>query len=160
MGIIGDAFGKLFEVIWGGITWLGRAIFAGVKWLADQIWNFFKFLIDVLISFFMVIYDLIAGLLYLLYKIGVLAIRFFQVIFEAAKLLWSFIVGLTRTMGQLVFNPIGSSPNNAYAKDIGYVMTQANNAFQLNSVAYILLFVIWIATAIAVVNMISSIRNL
>lgn len=160
MGIIGDAFKKLFSVIWSGILWIGTAIFNAVKWLAEQIWNFFKFLIDLLISFFTVIYDLIAGLLYLLYKIGVLAIRFFQVILDAAKLLWSFVVGLTRTMGQLVFNPIGASPNNAMGKDIGMVMTHANNALQLNSVAYILLFLIWIATAVAVINMISSIRNL
>lgn len=160
MGIIGDAFKKLFSVIWSAIQWLGKAFFTAIKWLGEQVGRFFQFLFDLLIAFFTVIYDLIAGLLYLLYKIGVLAVRFFQVILECGRLLWSFVMGLTRTMGQLVFNPIGSSTNNAYAKEIGYVMTHANNALQLSSVAYILLFLIWIGTAIAVVNMISSIRNL
>lgn len=160
MGIIGDAFSKLFSVLWAVITWIGTTIWNAVTWVVTQIGNLFKFLFDLLISFFMVIYDLIAGLLYLLYKIGVLAVRFFQVIFEAAKMLWSFVSGLARTMGQLVFNPIGSSPNNAYSADIGFVMQHANSALQLNSVAYILLFLIWISTAVAVVNMISSIRNL
>lgn len=160
MGIIGDAFKKLFSVIWSGVTWLGNAFFTAIKWLGEQIGRFFQFLFDLLISFFTVIYDLIAGLLYLLYKIGVLAVRFFQVILEAGKLLWSFVVGMSKTMVQLVYNPIGASPNNAYGKDIGMVMTHANNALQLNSVAYILLFVIWIGTGIAVINMISSIRNL
>lgn len=160
MGIIGDAFKKLFTVIWDGITWLGRAFVTAIKWLGEQIGRFFQFLIDLLVSFFIFIYELVAGFLYLIYKIGILAIRLFQVILETGKLLWSFVVGLGRTMGQLVFNPIGASPNNAYGKDIGLVMTHANNALQLNSVAYILLFVIWISTAIAVVNMISSIRNL
>lgn len=160
MGIIGDAFKKLFAVIWGAIAWLGTQVFTAIKWLGQQIAKLFQFLIDVLISFFQLIYDLIAGLLYLIYKIGVLAVRFFQVILETGKLLWSFVKGLVRTMGQLVYNPIGASPNNAYSKDIGYVMAQANSALQLNSVAYILLFLIWIATAIAVINMISSIRNL
>lgn len=147
MGIIGDAFGKLFSVLWMVITWLGR-----------QVGKFFQSLFDLLIGFFKVIYDLIAGLLYLLFKIGQLAVKLFQVLLEAMQLLWSFIVGLIKTMGQLVYNPIGQSPNNAYGSMIGNVMTQANGALQLSSIAYILLFIIWITTAISAVKIISSIR--
>lgn len=147
MGIIGDAFGKLFSVLWMIITWLGR-----------QIGKFFQSLFDLLIGFFKVIYDLIAGLLYLLFKIGQLAVKLFQVLLEAMQLLWSFIVGLIKTMGQLVYNPISHSPNNAYGSMIGNVMTQANGALQLSSIAYILLFVIWISAAISAVKIISSIR--
>lgn len=147
MGIIGDAFKKLFEVIWSGVSWLGR-----------QIGNFFQALFDLLIGFFTVIFDLIAGLLYLLFKIGALGIKLFQVLLEAGKLLWSFIVGLIRTMGQLIFSPIGQSPNNAYGSMIGQVMTQANSALQLTSIAYILLFVIWLTAAISAIKIISSIR--
>lgn len=149
LGIIGDAFKKLFDVIWDVIKWIGR-----------QIANLFQFLIDILVAFFKVIYDLIAGLLYLLYKIGVLAVKLFQLFLETAQLLWSFVVGLIRTMGQLVFSPIGSSPNNAYSGMIGNVMTQANTVFQLNSVAYILLFVIWVSTAVSAIKLLSSIKNL
>lgn len=147
MGIIGDAFGKLFDVLWMVITWLGR-----------QISKMFQTLIDVLISFFTFFFDLIAALLYLLFKIGVLAVKLFQVLLAAGQLLWSFVVGLIRTMGQLVFNPIGQSPNNAYSGMIGNVMTQANSALQLTPIAYILLFVIWISAAIAAIKIISSIR--
>lgn len=147
MGIIGDAFSKLFSVIWMALSWLGK-----------QIGKFFQSLFDLLINFFMFFYDLIAGLLYLLFKIGVLAVKLFQVLLAAGQLLWSFIVGLIRTMGQLVYNPIGSSPNNAYGSMMGQVMTQANSAFQLTSVAYILLFVIWISAAISAIKIISSIR--
>lgn len=147
LGIIGDAFKKLFDVIWSGISWLGR-----------QIGKFFQSLFDLLIGFFTVIFDLIAGLLYLLFKIGVLAVKLFQVILGAAQLLWSFIVGLIKTMGQLVFSPIGQSPNNAYGSMIGQVMTQANGALQLTSVAYIMLFIIWLTAAISAIKIISSIR--
>lgn len=147
LGIIGDAFKKLFDVIWSGISWLGR-----------QIGRFFQALIDILVGFFTVIFDLIAGLLYLLFKIGVLAVKLFQVLLGAAQLLWSFIVGLIKTMGQLVFSPIGQSPNNAYGSMIGQVMTHANGALQLTSIAYILLFVIWLSAAISAIKIISSIR--
>lgn len=145
--ILGDAFGKLWKVIWGAVTWLGK-----------QIAKLFQFLIDIVVAFFKVIYDLIAGLLYLLYKIGVLAVKLFQVILEAAQLLWSLVVGLIRTMGQLVFSPIPKSPNNAYSETIGQIMGHANTALQLNSVAAILLFIIWISTAISAIKLISSIR--
>ena len=147
MGIIGDAFGKLFDALWMVISWLGR-----------QIAKLFQSLFDLLISFFTFFFDLIAGLLYLLFKIGVLAVKLFQVILAAAQMLWSFVVGLIRTMGQLVFNPIGKSPNNAYSGMIGDVMTQANVALQLTPIAYILLFVIWISAAISAIKLISSIR--
>lgn len=145
--ILGDAFGKLWKVIWGAVTWLGK-----------QIAKILQFLIDIIVAFFKVIYDLIAGLLYLLYKIGVLAVKLFQVILEAAQLLWSLVVGLIRTMGQLVFSPIPKSPNNAYSDMIGQVMGHAGTALQLNSVAAILLFIIWISTAISAIKLISSIR--
>ena len=145
--ILGDAFGKLWDVIWGAVKWLGR-----------QIGKLFQFLIDIIVAFFKVIYDLIAGLLYLLYKIGVLAVKLFQVILEAAQMLWSLVVGLIKTMGQLVFSPIPKSPNNAYSDMIGQVMGHAGTALQLNSIAYILLFIIWLSTAVAAIKVISSIR--
>lgn len=147
MGIIGDAFKKLFGVIWSGISWLGR-----------QIANMFQFLIDLLISFFTFFFDLISALLYLLFKIGVLAVKLFQVLLAAGQMIWSFVVGLIKTMGQLVFSPIGQSPNNAYSGMLGSVMTQANSALQLTSIAYILLFVIWLFTAISAIKIIASIR--
>ena len=147
MGIIGDAFGKLFSVIWTVITWLGK-----------QIAKLFQSLFDLLINFFLFFYDLIAGLLYLLFKIGVLAVKLFQVLLAAGQMLWSFVVGLIKTMGQLVYSPIGQSPNNAYGGMIGRVMTQADSALQLTSIAYILLFVIWISAAISAIKIISSIR--
>lgn len=147
MGIIGDAFGKLFSVLWMVVSWLGK-----------QIAKFFQSLFDLLINFFLFFYDLIAGLLYFLFKVGVLAVKLFQVLLAAGQMLWSFIVGLIRTMGQLVYNPIGQSPNNAYGSMIGQVMTQTNSAFQLTSVAYILLFAIWITAAVSAIKIISSIR--
>lgn len=147
MGIIGDAFKKLFDVLWMVVLWLGR-----------QIAKMFQSLMDLLISFFTVIFDLIAALLYFLFKIGVLAVKLFQVLLSTMQLLWSFIVGLIRTMGQLVYSPIGASPNNAYGSMIGRVMTQADSALQLTPIAYILLFVIWVSAAISAVKIISSIR--
>lgn len=144
-GFLGDIFGKLFGVIWNAIKWLGKAIGA-----------FFQKLIDIIVGFFKVIYALIEGLLYLLYMIGVLAVKLFQVIFEAAKCLWSFIVGFGRTLGSLAYSPRGSG-GNGYSEIIGRLF-DGLGYLQLNAIAYILLFMIWFVTAISAIKLISSIR--
>lgn len=145
MGIIGDAFGKLFAVIWDVILWLGGFIK-----------KLFQGLVDILIAFFSVIYQIIEGLLYLLYMIGVLAVKLFLVLFEALKILWSLVVGLVRTLGSLVYTP-KSGAGHGYSEMIGKLFGYAD-VFSLNNFAVILSFGIWFATAIGAIKLISSIR--
>ncbi|MGG0718389.1 hypothetical protein ABE096_12465 [Robertmurraya massiliosenegalensis] len=145
MGIVGDAFGKLFSVIWSVIVWIGNLIK-----------NLFQGLVDILVAFFTAIYEVIEGLLYLLYMIGVLAAKLFLVLFEALKVLWSLIVGLGRTLGSLVYSPRGSG-GHGYSELMGRLFDYAD-VFSLNSFAVIMSFGIWFATAISAIKLISSIR--
>jgi hypothetical protein len=144
-GILGDAFGKLFDVIWDGIEWIGSFIK-----------KMFQGLVDIIIGFFEVIYALIDGLLYLLYKIGVLAVKLFQVIFEFGKVLWSLVVGFGKTLASLAYTPQASS-NTGYSDMLGRLFTQLDK-LQIDSIAYILLFVIWLFTAVSAMKLISSLR--
>jgi hypothetical protein len=145
MGIIGDAFGKLFELIWQAITWIGSFLK-----------KLFQGLVDIIIGFFEVVYALIDGLLYLLYMIGVLAVKLFLVIFNAAKLLWSLIVGFGNTLASLSYSPRSSS-GNGYSDILGRLF-RSLDVLQLDVVAYILLFCLWFTTAIVAIKLISSIR--
>lgn len=145
MGIIGDAFGKLFGVIWDVIIWIGSLI----KLL-------FQGLIDILIAFFQVIYQLIEGVLYLIYMIGVLAVKFFFVLFEALSVLWALVVGFGRSLGSIAYTP-RSSGGHGYSSMIGDLFDHAS-IFQLDSFAVILSFGIWFGTAVAAIKLISSIR--
>lgn len=145
MGIIGDAFGKLFTIIWQVVLWIGTFIK-----------KLFQGLIDIIIGFFEVIYALIDGLLYLLYMIGVLAVKLFLVIFNAAKLLWSLVVGFGNTLASLSYSPRSSS-GNSYSEVIGRLFEMLN-VLQIDKVAYILLFIIWFTTAVTAIKLISSIR--
>lgn len=99
---------------------------------------------------------MIDGLLYLLYKIGVLAVKLFQVIFEVAKLIWSLAVGFARTLASLHYSPMGGS-GNGYSSMLGRLFSNLG-VLQIDVVAYILLFVIWFITAIAAMKLLSSIR--
>lgn len=156
MGIIGDAFNKLFGflgIIFGGLF---GVIWDVIKWIGNLIKSLFQGLLDVLIGFFKAIYALIDGILYLLYMIGVLAVKLFLVIFEAAKILWSLVVGLGRTLASLQYTP-RSSGGNGYSEIMGKLFKNLS-VLQLDGIAYILLFCLWFITAISAIKLISSIR--
>lgn len=168
MGLIGDAFGKLFKFlsnVFGALfTFLGNlfkklfdVLWEVIKWLGNLLKSLFQGLIDFLLIFFTAIFDVIKGLLYLLYMIGVLAVKLFQVIFEAAKILWALIEGFARTLMSLSYSS-RSSGGHGYSEMMGKLMKSANTYLQLDVVAYILLFVLWFVTAIAAIKLISSIR--
>lgn len=88
--------------------------------------------------------------------IGVLAVKLFLVIFEAAKFLWALIVGFAKTLASLSYSPRGSG-GNGYSEMLGKLF-KALEPMQINVVAYILLFCLWFVTAIAAMKLISSIR--
>jgi hypothetical protein len=145
MGIIGDAFGNLFGVIWSGIKWLGNLL-----------WSLFQGLINILVSFFEVIYALIAGLLYFLFKVGVLAVKLFTLLFETMKILWSLVVGFAKTLASLTYTPKGSS-GTGYSEMLGKLFNNLS-VLQIDVIAYILLFILWMFTAVGAMKLISSIR--
>jgi len=166
-GILGDSFGKLWDVIWSAIKWVGNIIWSAIQWVANIIWSAAKWMIDALAKFFQklidvidgtfgAIYDIIDGFLYLLYKIGVLAVKLFIVLFETAKLLWSLIVGFVRTLASLSYTPQGGS-GTGYSSMLGKLFTNLN-VLQIDVVAYILLFCLWFTTAIMAIKLLSSIR--
>lgn len=141
-----DAFDGLFDFLYDLFVWIG-----------DLLERLFQSLIDVLVSFFEVIYDLLRGLLYLLYMIGVLAVKLFQVIFELASLLWAFVQGFAQTLGSLFYTEQTTS-GHGYSAMMGEVASNLE-VLQLDVVAYILLFLIWIMTALGVMAVVGSLRN-
>lgn len=167
MNIIGDAFGKLFKFfvsIFAGLFGFLGDVFGKLfglmwdvaKWIGNLLKKLFQSLADIFLAFFKVIYALIDGLLYFLYMIGVLAVKLFMVIFEAAKLLWALIVGFARTLASLAYTPKGGG-GNGYSEMIGKLFN-ALKPLQIEPIAYILLFCLWFVTAIAAIKLISSIR--
>lgn len=126
-------------------------------WLGELLARLIQSLIDVLVSFFNVIYDLIRALLHLVYMIGVLAVKLFEVLWTLGKLLWSFVQGLGRTVSSLFYTPRASS-GHGYSEIMGKVASNLHY-LQLDVVAYILLFIIWVMTALGVIQIISTLKN-
>lgn len=143
---LADAFQSLFNMLYQLFAWLGQLLA-----------RLFQALIDVLVSFFMVIYELIKGLLYLLYMIGVCAAKLFLILWEVARLIWAFIVGLTTTF-QSIFFTQGAASGHGYSAMMGKVASGLG-VLQLDVVAYILLFGIWLFGAFGVIKIIGSLRG-
>ena len=157
MNFIVSVLMSLWNFLYGAFSQLFNLLYQLFIWLGQLLARLFQALIDVLVSFFMVIYDLIRGLMYLLYMIGVLAVKLFQVLFELAKLLWAFIQGFARTIGSLFYNELPAS-GHGYSEMMGRIIG-AMDVLQLNVVAYILLFLIWIGTVFSVMSIIGSLKN-
>jgi len=66
MGIIGDAFKKLFGLLWEVIKWIGNLLY-----------KLFKPVIDVFMKVVEVIFALIDAFLYFLYSIGLVVTKLF-----------------------------------------------------------------------------------
>lgn len=159
--VIMDFIVSVLMSIWGFLYNLGERAFTLLYelfvWLGQLLQRLFQSLIDVLVAFFMVIYDLIRGLLYLLYMIGVLAVKLFLVLVELGKLLWAFVQGLARTVGSIFYTE-RSSGGHGYSEMMGRVAEHLH-LFQLDVLAYILLFAIWIMTALGVMKIIGNLKG-
>ncbi|WP_011154361.1 hypothetical protein [Lysinibacillus sphaericus] len=166
--MIGNIFSKFFQFLIAMLKSIGSflkdafqslfdMLFDLFRWLGELLARLFQALIDVLVSFFMVIYELIKGLLYLLYMIGVCAAKLFLILWEVAKLIWAFVVGLTTTFQSIFFTP-GSGSGHGYGAVMGRVASGLN-VLQMDVVAYILLFGIWIFGAFGVIKIIGSLRG-
>lgn len=166
--MIGNIFSELFRLLINMLLSIGsflkdsfqtlfNFLFDLFRWLGQLLARLFQALIDVLVSFFMVIYELIKGLLYLLYMIGVCAAKFFMILLEVGKLLWSFIVGLTKTFSSIFFVS-GTGSGNGYSTMMGKVASNLS-VLQFDVLAYILLFGIWLFGAFGVIRIFGSMRG-
>lgn len=166
--MLGDAFGKLFSfigdfftriggVIWDAISWIGRLIWDAIKWIGDLLTSLFQLLIDIIVGFFEFIYAIFDAIFYFIYNVGLLAVKLFSLFFEVGKLIISFVQGIGRTLQSLVFTP-SSTSNSGYSDMLGKIFN-ALEVLQLNVIAYILMFLIWIGTAFTVVKILSNLKG-
>ena len=89
--------------------------------------------------------------------IGVCAAKLFLILWEVAKLIWAFIVGLTTTFQSIFFTP-GAGSGHGYSAMMGRVANSLG-VLQLDVVAYILLFAIWLFGAFGVIRLFGSLRG-
>lgn len=142
LGAIWGFFQNLFSVVLGAI-----GDFFG--WLLDG-------LVKILTAIFKPIFILIAIIFYFFYKIAEIFLLLFQVLLAIGKLLYSFVQGLIVTIAGFAWTPT-TPEDGSWSHPIREVF-KALELFQLDNVAYLLMFAIWIFTALAVIRILSGRR--
>lgn len=114
----------------------------------------FQGIINVLKFIFKPIFALVAIIFYLIYKIAELVVMLIKVLVAIGKLLYSFVIGLFNTIGSLSWS--GSSADHGSWSGAFAEVFQALETYQLNKIAYVISFFIWVTTAFAVIKILSN----
>lgn len=115
----------------------------------------FQGLINVLKFIFKPIFILISIIFYVIYKLGELIVTLVLVIVAIGKILFSFIIGLFNTISSLNWTNTNTSAHGSWSAPIRNVF-DALSVLQLDKVAYVISFAIWILTAMAAIKILSG----
>lgn len=152
MGIFTDFAYKLFSAI-------GRWIWDILNWVRMFFSNLFQKLFEFLKWLLKPIFILIALIFYFIYKLGYVLILLFRVFLGIGKVLLSIVAGIFKTLAGFVFTP-GSTPQEGTWSHVFENLSQYGlGFFQLDTIAYILLFLIWFSTAFIAIRIIANIRG-
>lgn len=138
-----DFFANLMTVVLDAI----RNMFA---WLGQLIMDFLKIL-------FAPILYIVGFLFYFIFKIGELAVLLIRVLFEIGMIFVSLLTGIFKTLAGLTYTP--TTPNHGSWTSVFNNISQSYGLFQLDNVAYVLMFIIWISTAYLALGAIASMRG-
>jgi len=145
---------RILQACWTFLTRIFGRLF---EFLGDLFRSLFQALFDFLKILLRPIFIVIALVFYFVYKVAELAIVLFKLFLALGKLLVSFIKGIFVTLTGFTYTP--TTPSNGSWTPIFKNVSEGLGFFQLDTVAYILLFCIWFATGFAVIRILGSIRN-
>lgn len=128
-----------------------------LSFFSDLFGQLFNGLIAVLKAIFRPILILVALIFYFVYKLAELFVTLLQVLLAIGKLLYSFVMGLFHTLAGFVWTP-ATPDHGSWSGPIREVFA-ALQPYQLDKIAYLLLFAIWIMTALGAIRILSSRGN-
>lgn len=141
--IFGGVYNFFANLIGALVSWIAKAL----GWLLEKLFAFLKLL-------FKPLFILIAIIFYFLFKIAELFVLLFSVLLSIGKLFFALVKGLVLTITGLSFTP--STPNHGAWTDPMEQAFQGLSYFQLDKIAYVLLFAIWIVTAYVAIRILSN----
>lgn len=137
----------MFSAIADGFGFLFRLLMDGFLFILNGIMKIFKPLLDLIGAFF-----------YLIYKLGIVLVKVIEIVISLAKMLIGIGIGLFKTIAGLSYSgssaAMPGSYNNAFSK-----LRPTMNLLQLDNVAYLFIFAIWIFAALAAVKIIGAMKG-
>ncbi|WP_336791153.1 hypothetical protein [Paenibacillus sp. MMO-177] len=134
---IADGFGYLFSVIWSAVVWVMNGLY----------------------RLFQPVFEFIGAIFYFVYKLGVILYKVLEIVLAIGRMLIGLSTGLFKTILGLSYNPATASPIPESYSSVIAKLQPALETLQFNKVAYVLMFVIWITTAIFAMRIIGGFRG-
>lgn len=129
-----------FNYLWGFIKDFGKWLLDGIYWLLKPI------------------LDLIGAIFYFLYKVGIVLVKVIEVVLAVGKMLIGICTGFFKTILGLSYTGrpaiIPDSYNQVFIK-----LQPVLNTLQLDKIAYLITFSIWVFTALTAIKIIGDMRG-
>lgn len=135
-------FERLFHRLMEFISYLLGIMF-------QALFDFLKFLLRP-------VFVVIALILYLVYKIAMIAWLLIQVFYMVGKIIVAIVKGIFVTLAGFTY--VAKSPDDGVWSPIIRNVAQGLNYFQVDTLSYVLLFLIWFTVAWGVIRIIGSIQ--
>lgn len=135
------------------------AIADGFNYLFGLIWTALQWLLNGLTALFRPVFDFLDAIGYFLYKLGVILYKVLELVVSLGKMLIGLGTGLLKTITGLSYTASAPSPlPSAYSEAVGNLQPIFAQ-LQLDKVAYLVTFAIWIMTAIITMRLIGGMRG-
>ncbi|RGL29694.1 hypothetical protein DXC69_24890 [Paenibacillus polymyxa] len=137
-------------------TFFERLIRRVLEFVSYVLGVVFQALFDFLKFLLRPVFVVIALILYLVYKIAMIAWLLIQVFYMIGKIIVAIVKGIFVTLAGFTY--VARSPDDGVWSPIIRNVAQGLNYFQIDTLSYVLLFLIWFAVAWGVIRIIGSIQ--
>lgn len=139
----------------GWIGWFFQNLFkVTFSFLGNLFGYLFQKLIDFLTILFRPVLIVVALLFYIIYQVGVLVVKLLQVLLGIGKIFIALLKGIIATLAGFTWSP--GARNDGQWTSIFQNLSDGMSSYQLDNVAYVLMFLIWFGTAFAAIRIITS----
>ncbi|MMZ56018.1 hypothetical protein D1872_178940 [compost metagenome] len=135
-----------------------KAIADGFNWLFDLLATLFSRLMDGLLWLLQPLFDILNIIFQFIYWIGQIIFKIIQLVFGVGKLLIGMVAGLFRTLLGFGYTGKGATLPGSYAEVYANIRPYLNS-LQLDKVAYIMQFSIWIFTAFMAIRIMGNMKG-
>lgn len=134
------------------------AIADGFSYLFGLLVNLFGYLLDGLYKLLSPLFDFIGAIFYLIYKLGVILVSILKIVYALGKLLVGLLTGLFATITGFGYSGASASLPSAYT-DVYSRLGPIFAHLQMDKVAYMIQFAIWLFTGLYAARIIGSMRG-
>jgi hypothetical protein len=129
-----------------------------IHWIGSFFSAIFSGLIDFLKMLFKPFLIIIAFVFYFIYELGVTIVLLFKFLLGIAQTIFALIGGIFKTLAGFTFSADTSNVAGSWSSIFGN-LSDGMGVFQLDNIAYLLLFLIWFGTAFAAIKILASLRG-